>query len=343
MVGPDHFSFCREVIAMRNAMTPPAELHPDDGNLSVVPLDRPTLQKLGRAKPYKLLGHVALEWALIIAASGLAVTCDRLWLSALAIAFIATRQHALLILMHEFTHRQFSRTRPVLNDVLGDFLTALPFMLTIYGYRRDHLQHHRATSTDADPNWSVFIKQGRYQFPRSRASIVWLLFLHCIGVFGFREFKVALLDSKMAVDTPRSTQFRQLLFAAIVVVAATCLHGWLIVGLYWFLPMFSVLIALMYVRDIGEHFAMPGPGWNFTRTTLVGWAEGFFISPYNVNFHAEHHMYPVVSASELPGLHRALMENPVYAKRAVISKGYLSGVLRDATENRSQHLHRSAT
>lgn len=320
---------------MRNAMTPPTEPHAGEDDVSVVALDRQTLQKLGQAKPYRLLGNVALEWAMIIATIGVAVLYDQLWLSVLVIAFIATRQHALLILMHEFTHRQFSRTRPVLNDVLGDFLTALPFMLTIYGYRRDHLQHHRATSTDADPNWSVFIKQGRYQFPRSRASIVWLLFLHCIGVFGFREFKVAMLDSKMSVDTPRSTQFRQLLLAAIVAVAATYLNGWLIVGVYWFLPMFTVLIALMYVRDIGEHFAMAGPGWNSTRTTLVGWMEGFLISPYNVNFHAEHHMYPVVSAGELPGLHRALMENPLYAKRAVISQGYLSGVLHDATRNKS--------
>lgn len=320
---------------MRDATTPPIERLPNEDDLSLIPLDRQTLQKLGQAKPYKLLRNVVLEWAMIVATISIAVLYDRLWLSVLAIAFIATRQHALLILMHEFTHRQFSRTRPVLNDVLGDFLTALPFMLTIYGYRRDHLQHHRATSTNADPNWSFFITQGRYQFPRSPKSIAWLLFLHCIGVFGFREFKVAMFDSKMTVDTPRSTQFRQFLFAATVLAAVTYLQGWLIIGLYWFLPMFTVLIALMYVRDIGEHFAMSGPGWNSTRTTLVGWTEGFLISPYNVNFHAEHHMYPVVPAGELPGLHRALMENPMYAERAVISKGYLSGVLHDATQNRS--------
>jgi hypothetical protein len=140
-----------------------------------------------------------------------------------------------------------------------------------------------------------------------------------------------------AVEFPirRSTQLRQLIFAVIVIAAVTCLHGWSVIGLYWFVPMFTVLIALMYVRDIGEHFAMSGPGWNFTRTTLVGCLEGFFISPYHVNFHAEHHMYPVVPASELPGLHHALMKTPWYAKRAVISRGYLSGVLHDATKNRS--------
>ena len=320
---------------MRDAITPSTECLSNEDDLTVVPLDRQTLQKLGQTKPYSLLSKVVLEWVMIIVTIGVAVQYDHLWLSVLAIVFIATRQHALLILMHEFTHRQFSRTRPVLNDVLGDFLTALPFMLTIHGYRRDHLQHHRATSTTADPNWSVFITQGRYQFPRSATSIAWLLFLHCIGVFGFREFKVALLDSKMAIDTPRSTQFRQFAFAALIIAAVTFLHGWLIIGLYWFVPMFTILIALMYVRDIGEHFAMSGPGWNATRTTLVGWIEGFLISPYHVNFHAEHHMYPVVPCSDLPSLHRALMQNPLYAKRAIVSRGYLSGVLHDATKNKS--------
>ncbi|MFC6690534.1 hypothetical protein ACFQD2_05070 [Pseudomonas lini] len=54
--------------------------------------------------------------------------------SVLAVVFIGTRQHALLILMHEFSHRQFSRTRPMLNDTLGDLLTAIPFTITISGF-----------------------------------------------------------------------------------------------------------------------------------------------------------------------------------------------------------------
>src|SRR5579872_6323472 len=114
---------------------------------------RTQLLAWGKTAPLRLLATTVFEWVLILCAAGLAIYADTIWATLLAVVFIGTRQHALLILMHEFSHRQFSRTRPVLNDTLGDFLTAIPFTITIFGFRRDHAAHHLHTATERDPNW----------------------------------------------------------------------------------------------------------------------------------------------------------------------------------------------
>jgi len=294
---------------------------------------RDALRKLGQPVPLALLAHVLGNWALIVAAILVAQRVQAAWCSLLAIAFIAARQHALLVLMHEFTHRQFSHTRPILNDALGDFLTALPFMVTIYGFRRDHFQHHRATATSDDPNWTSCIRQTRYQFPRSRKSMAGLLLLHCLGAFGLCEFKALMFDSRLSIQTPRSTQVRQGIFMLVVLAAAYAFDLWLVIGLYWFVPMLTVMMALFYLRDVAEHFALPSAGIEATRTTLVGRLEGFLVAPHHVNFHTEHHLYSAVPFCRLPSLHRLLMQDPVYSAQAVVTRGYVFGVLRDATRH----------
>jgi fatty acid desaturase len=68
--------------------------------------------------------------------------------TALAIVFIAPRQQALLVLIHEFLAPAFSWHRAVLNNALGDLLTALPFLIAVYCLRRAHAAHHADTFSD---------------------------------------------------------------------------------------------------------------------------------------------------------------------------------------------------
>ncbi len=133
-------------------------------------VERAQLLAWGKPAPLRLLAATVFEWVLILCAGGLAMYAGTILASVLAVVFIGTRQHALLILMHEFSHRQFSRTRPMLNDTLGDLLTAIPFTITIFGFRRDHTAHHRHTATDRDPNWVSCKGQDRFTFPKIRVQ-----------------------------------------------------------------------------------------------------------------------------------------------------------------------------
>lgn len=292
-------------------------------------VERAQLLEWGSPAPLRLLACTVFEWVLIVGAASLAIQADSIFATVLAVVLIGARQHALLILMHEFSHRQFSRTRPVLNDTLGDLLTALPFTITLFGFRRDHAAHHLHTATERDPNWVSCKGQDRFTFPKSAFDVVILLLKHSIGLYSLHEFKTALVTSKMASQCPPSTQYRQWIFAVVVAVALTGFHLWLEALVYWLVPMFTVLMVLLYWRDVAEHFAMPQPGHSASRTVIASWWERLLIAPHGVGFHAEHHLYPAVPGFRLPQVHAALMEDAAYAERAQVTQGYCTGLVRE--------------
>ena len=184
-------------------------------------IDRQLLTHLSRPAPMCLLLCACFEWALIAGAIMLALRLDTLWATVAAVALIGTRQHALLMLMHEFSHRQFSRTSSGLNDALGDLLTAIPFFITIHGFRRNHLAHHLAPATTHDPNWVSSTRLDRYCFPKSRWRMTGLVAMHCLGVFAIQDAKGYLFEAGMAIGTPPATRLRQAILALWVVGAAS--------------------------------------------------------------------------------------------------------------------------
>jgi fatty acid desaturase len=297
-------------------------------------IDRELLARWSRPAGWRLLAATLREWALILAAAMLSRHAHALWAAAAAIVFIGTRQHALLVLMHEFSHRQFSRTRAGLNDGLGDFLTALPFGITIHGFRRDHQAHHRNTGTHEDPNWVSLQRQPRYQAPMSRGRFASELAMHLAGVYTVREIRSYLFDQGMAVRSPSATRGRQMAMGVAVVGITALLHGWAVLATYWLLPLFTVLIALLYLRDIAEHVALPSQAY-VSRSTIASRLERWLVASHHVGLHAEHHLFSSVPWHRLPEVHRLLATSATYREHVALTRGYFGGVVREFTACRS--------
>jgi fatty acid desaturase len=294
------------------------------------PLQRELLARLTRRAPWRLLCQTLAEWLCIVVLIVVAEQCASLPVSLLCMLLIATRQHALLALMHDYSHYQLSRDRR-LNDLVGDLFTALPFFITVHGFRRNHLQHHRHTSSELDPNWMSSLRKARYRFPMSRARF-WLEVLkHGVGVYTLEELKGYTLDSGMAIELPRPVRITRAVFALALVAAATAFGLWSTLLLYWIVPMSTVLMAILYLRDVGEHFGMPADGVARSRTVKAGWLDRLLISQNGVNFHAEHHVYPSVPFFRLGRLHDALMRNDDYRRHALVTRGYLTGLVNEVT------------
>ena len=76
----------------------------------------------------------------------------------------------------------------------------------------------------------------------------------------------------------------------------------------WILPLCTVLQALLRFRAICEHGAVRDQSSPLlaARTNLgPGWLR-WFLFPYQVNYHIEHHLYPAVPHYNLPACHREL-------------------------------------
>lgn len=244
---------------------------------------------------------------------------------------VATRQHALLALMHEFAHYQLSRKQQRFNDIVGDVFTAIPFFITVHGFRRNHMEHHRHTATDRDPNWVSSLKRARYQFPKSRLQIWMEIAKHCIGLYTIAELKRYTVDAGMATTLPRSVRLTMAAYWAVILALIAWFNLWSVVLLYWIIPLSTFLMAILYIRDIGEHYGMIAPGILGSRTVLADRLERFLIAQNSVNYHAEHHLFPSVPFFRLRALHEHLKQISAYKDNAVITEGYLSGVIREAS------------
>ena len=274
---------------------------------------------------YAIIGLTA---ALVVAVAG---TPMLYLLLPLAWLVIASRQHALLILMHDCTHGVAHEKRSV-NDLLGELVCASPMAVSMATYRLAHLAHHRAPNTDEDPDLARKMadpeEAATWQFPRAGSAAGGL------GRLWWRSLTYLLRslgdNSAAAGDPPPSSvrglaAMRLALYALVAVLLTT--HGaWGWFLLLWIAPLVLVLPLIMRLRSIAEHFGLPWrTDYDASRTVLAGAAERFLLAPHGINYHLEHHLVASVPFSRLAALHRRFMQLEAYRTRAHITEGYLTG------------------
>ena len=85
---------------------------------------------------------IVAEWTAIALGVGLFAAFPHPLLYPLAVVWIGSRMLGLWVLSHEGLHHLISRDVRV-NDALTRLLLAWPIFLSLSGFRRDHLRHHR--------------------------------------------------------------------------------------------------------------------------------------------------------------------------------------------------------
>ncbi|MEO1292504.1 MAG: fatty acid desaturase, partial [Pseudomonadota bacterium] len=103
---------------------------------------------------------------------------------------------------------------------------------------------------------------------------------------------------------------KSLLANAVLLMGLTLIGVWWAYPLLWVLPLLTWYQLVLRVRNIAEHGAVgdaEDPLQN-VRTTYAGPLLGFFVAPYWVNYHLEHHLVMHVPCWRLPALHRLMLE-----------------------------------
>lgn len=233
---------------------------------------------------------------------------------ALAVFLIgAVFLHDILVHGHEATHGLASRS-PALNAAILWGVHALVF-LSGSAYRAFHLEHHRKTHRDDDPEiWFLTKVLGQ---PSGRAYLL-------IPIFS--QLSVALWPfvRPSSRATPRRVVLELLGVAALHVALALLFRptNWL---LYAVAPVFTGLSFAVVVRSICEHHYTPrGDRWVQTRAMNTHRVVELLWS--NVNHHLEHHLYPSVPWHRLPALRQHLCAQ-YPARSATIDSGYLKTAL----------------
>ncbi len=249
-------------------------------------------------------------------------------------AVIGGRQLGLSILMHDAAHRVLMN-RASLNDFTGHWLAGGAVGAHMYSYRPYHLTHHRHTQQDEDPDLVL-----SNPFPVSSGSLWRKVWRDMSGQTGFKQ-RLAQLRAGMGDEGTTMVRLLRLwrtekalvltnmvLFGVLWACDQPMLFLWM-----WWLPLLTWFQLFSRIRNIAEH-AVTGDRNNRlrnTRTTFANYLERWFVAPYWVNYHLEHHLFAFVPCWKLKSAHRLLIGQGL-APHMELTPGY-AAVLRKAVQH----------
>lgn len=300
-----------------------------------------TIRRLSRVSGLRSTLLIASLWIPIVAAITWAVWTPQWWVLLIAGCIVGSRQVAMGVLVHDAVHYSLFKNRTV-NDVVSDLFLAFPIGMSTGLYRKTHFQHHRFTNTEDDIDL-VSMREDHewFEWPKNAREFVWIMFRSVTGMNLHRGWIMAkhwapfyhLRDP----ITPAFPLHTRILYVANMILVYGA-FGWgfstapwavgTIVALY-LIPGMTLVNFAMRLRATAEHIgADNSEELRATRTVLPHWWERWIISPVNVNYHLEHHLFPSVPGPKLAELHQTLMSDEEYRDRAHVTRGY-DGVLKE--------------
>lgn len=132
---------------------------------------REAIRPLTGSRPAYFIRQLVIAWA---------PHAGSVWVSAFAIFVVATLQNVLALLVHEQAHCLGFRPRS--GDLVANLFAAYPLLLlTVEGYARVHLSHHKYFFTERDLDH--LRKQGEeWTIPMSPKRLLGLLILDALGL-----------------------------------------------------------------------------------------------------------------------------------------------------------------
>ena len=243
------------------------------------------------------------NWLFIAAIFATVATWPNLLTIVAAVILLAGRQLALSVLMHDCGHRTLFRSAR-LNDVVGQWLCALPVMNDQPSYARGHLEHHRKAGSHDDPDLP------NYQaYPITPASFRRKAIRDLTGQTGFKLMSYIFRGASGVISTEKRASalpFVQQLLVQLVLLLILAAFGIAWTYLLWVVAYMTVFMFIIRVRQVAEHAAVPDlfdPDSRLnTRTVDAPWWQRIIFAPCGVNFHMEHHFMASVPCYKLKAL-----------------------------------------
>lgn len=259
-------------------------------------VDQATLVDLHRRPQWKPLAHAAVVLATYGALVAVIAMVGSLWVQLAAAVLLGVMFVGWFSAIHECVHGMFLDGRR-LNHLAGVFWSC-PTFLNFSLYRFYHLEHHRHTAVDGDPEpKGIYGTVGEYLqglttiwFPIRFLRMAWQ------AQWGVYPAYVRRPEHRRAV---RGDNAKLVTWATIVVACTIKFPETMAFG-YW-LPLL-IYFPMLSVTGLPEHYGCD-EGDDVTKNTRSTDSNAVFRYFYwNNNYHAEHHAFPQVPYCNLPRL-----------------------------------------
>jgi len=142
---------------------------------------RGKIKELRGLKPNIIFFHLAVDWIIIFTSIFVSIHFLPWQLYIFPLVIIASRQHALLVIMHDAVHFTFLKNHKV-ADFVTNVLAAYPIFITTENFRYTHLLHHRFLNSERDPDLNVKKERAsEWLFPKTKNQIIKLMAKETFG------------------------------------------------------------------------------------------------------------------------------------------------------------------
>jgi fatty acid desaturase len=292
------------------------------------------VRRLAELSPARTIFEIGFTWLQLVAIIAAALYVDAGWFTVLAVVLVGARQYGLLILLHDASHGLLHPKRRV-NDAMTLWLLAAPCGSSFVNSRKTHLMHHRFLGDDArDPDYFLYCSGA--PAPKSQPGrFAWhftkLVFGGQVVHTLFGKLGGAAAQSGAELG-PKVRALLPVALVQLVILGAFTAAGRPLAYFYlWVLPLVTLAVLFNGARVFCDHSVPAGSATHAEAlivTYLSNPVERFFLSPFHMNFHAEHHFFPYVPHYNLPKLRALLQATPEYRARIEWRRSYL-GYMRD--------------
>jgi fatty acid desaturase len=280
--------------------------------------------------------EILQTWLWIIAAMAMVHYLPNVITVVIALWIIGGKQLACAIILHDAGHYSLFNSKQG-NIVMGNWLGAYPIFHNVDQYRPYHLEHHKMTGTDNDPD--VFLTRG---YPTTKKSMMRKFARDLFGITGIKAtigllaMHVGLLEYNLGNKLVKNKNLTvskfvrngwknlrgPILFQVVMIgILYICGNPWLY-GLWIGANLFTYPFCIR-VRSMAEHSMVPDrndPQVN-SRTVKANFIEQILFAPLHVNYHVEHHLLMGVPSYRFPKMHQMLVKKGFFEK-ALYAKGY---------------------
>jgi fatty acid desaturase len=270
---------------------------------------------------------LVLCWAPIIVSLGLYLAAPSIWTYALVFFVVSSRMNGCLTLAHDAWHTSLMPSRKW-NDFFGGWLCSYPFGSVYGSARAGHLAHHKYLGTEKDPDSDFIGHFGRHMF------VGQLIIMISSQLFGRKTAQMKAAEETYS-EEKQAAKSKGLpeMFNVVVMQAIIGSTLWALSGhfwtyfLVWFFPIVTLGTLCYFIRAFGDHARLasdpPGPqeGRLITFAHQLAW-ERAFLSPFEFNYHAEHHLFASVPHQHLPKLHGMVKDKEGYLRQVIVRNNY---------------------
>lgn len=286
---------------------------------------------LSRKRPGRVYADLALLYTMMLGAIMLLRFDTGLAVQILALIIIGTRQYALFIIGHDGIHKNL-HPRAGVNDRLTRWLIFAPLGMVLNTGRVSHLGHHRLLGSNEDPDRYLHAAENK------STKLQFFLFLTGLATFFKTVWKVTRTVDSSNGETQRTRgtihalrsfvapRIPTIIAQTLIFVGFAAAGSWWWYLTFWVAPIYFFVFVPDEIRAFCDHAHPIVPDEDADDIRLITYAppilERLVFSPMNMNFHAEHHLWPYVPYYNLPRAHQLLRARA--DGRVIIRPGYLT-------------------